>query len=127
LANKSLRILIAEDLPDTAQMLTTFLKLEGHSVRVAEDGEEAASMASLIRPDAVILDIGLPKLSGYEVAESIRAAAWGRCILIIAVSGYSEQSYIDAAHRSGMDHYLVKPADPAEIVRLLEPLTADVP
>jgi CheY-like chemotaxis protein len=121
---KALRILIAEDLPDTAQMLTTFLKLEGHAVRVAEDGEEAVSMASLTRPDAVILDIGLPKLSGYEVAARIRAETWGRETLIIAVSGYSEPSYIEAAERAGMDHYLVKPADPAKILTLLQTLTA---
>ena len=122
--SKALRILIAEDLPDTARMLTAFLKLEGHAVRVAEDGEEAVSMALLTRPDAIILDIGLPKMSGYEVAERIRAEAWGRETLIIAVSGYSEPGYIEAAERAGMDHYLVKPADPVKILELLNSIMA---
>jgi CheY-like chemotaxis protein len=114
-----LKIVVAEDLPDTAQMFSVLLKLEGHSVRIADDGEEAFNLVSLTKPDALILDIGLPKLSGYEVCTRIRAQPWGRRIAIVAVSGFGEAEYVEAALQAGVDAYIAKPPDPVQLLAAL--------
>ena len=110
---------MAEDLPDTAQMFSVLLKLEGHSVRIADDGEEAFNLVSLTRPDALILDIGLPKLSGYEVCTRIRSQPWGRSLAIVAVSGFGEPEYVDAALQAGVDAYIAKPPDQVQLLAAL--------
>lgn len=121
---RNLRILIADDDRDTALTLATILRTEGHEVHVALRGDEVLEVDRLLRPDALILDISLPGMSGYAVAREIRDRR-GPTIapLLIAVSGkWTKPSEKLLGQAVGFDHYLVKPCEPLEVVRLLEPL-----
>lgn len=121
---RNLRILIADDDRDTAITLATILRTEGHEVHVALRGDEVLEVDRLLRPDALILDISLPGMSGYAVAREIRERRGPTVApLLIAVSGkWTKPSERLLGQAVGFDHYLVKPCDPQEIVRLLEPL-----
>ena len=81
------RILIADDNRDAAASLATLLSLDGHDTRVANDGEEALREAEAFRPHIALLDIGMPRINGYEVARRIRAAPWGEAMLLVALTG----------------------------------------
>src|SRR5207244_978658 len=81
------RILVADDVEDSADSLALVLRTYGAEVRIAHDGEQALELAASFRPRAVLLDIGMPRLNGYEVAARIRAESWGRDMLLIALTG----------------------------------------
>ena len=106
-----LKILIADDVVDTTTLLTVLLKRLGHSVHTANDGEEALELAQLIRPDVLLMDIGMPRKNGYEVAEAIRAEDWGHEISLIALSGQIEPETQARARQAGFDTFLLKPVD----------------
>ena len=91
----------------------------GHEVRVAYDGLEAVGAAVTFRPDVVLLDIGLPKLSGNEAARRIREAR-GDEVLLVAVTGWGQEEDRRRALESGFDHHLTKPVDPGEITRIID-------
>jgi two-component system, chemotaxis family, CheB/CheR fusion protein len=114
------RVLVADDNRDGADTLATFLSLAGHEVMVAYSGAQALQMAAEQRPDACVLDIGMPGLTGYEVAERIRHEAWGRRMLLVAVTGWGQAKDRAVALASGFDHHLTKPIDPDALNALLD-------
>jgi two-component system CheB/CheR fusion protein len=118
----SLRILIADDDPDTVLTLATLLRLEGHEVREELGGREALETEREFRPDAVLLDIGMPSVNGYEVARQLRerhAREGRRGPLIIAVTCYQQPSDRILAELCGFDHHLGKPFDAPALLKLL--------
>ena len=114
-----LRCLIVEDNIDAAEMLQLALELEGNTVRLALDGEEAVAGAAAFQPDIIVLDIGLPLVSGYEVAKWIRQEPSLKSVVLIALTGYGQKSDRQLAQQAGFDHHLVKPADFAQIESIL--------
>ncbi|HTJ93397.1 MAG TPA: PAS domain S-box protein [Pararobbsia sp.] len=124
---RRLRILVVDDNIDAAQALGAMLELGGDTVEIAYDGQTALESIEQFRPDAVFLDIGLPRLNGYEVAQRTRLRNWGAHTLLIALTGYGQQKDIRLAEESGFDHHLVKPADPAAIDALLLALRRSAP
>ncbi len=112
-------MLVVDDNVDAADSLAMMLQIYGHRVRTAFDGEGALSAVRAERPDAVVLDIGLPQMDGYEVARRLRAEPGGERILLIALTGYGQAGDRQKAMGVGFDHHLVKPVDPAALQRLL--------
>lgn len=117
----SRRILIADDNRDAAQSLATLLRMDGHEVFVTHDGEDAYVAFGRNRPDIALLDIGMPLLSGYELARRIRADADHAGVLLIAVTGWGQGSDKAKAAAAGFDHHLTKPLDYAALIELLRP------
>jgi DNA-binding response OmpR family regulator len=115
-----LRVLIVDDNVDTAGSLAILLRMWGHEVRTTHDGRSALLMASEFRPDAVLLDIGLPHLDGFEVAVRLRTMPDFARILIVGSSGYSRESDRQRAAEVGIDLYLVKPFDPWKLEPILD-------
>lgn len=114
-----LRILVVDDNRDSADSLGMLFRLVGHEVRTAHDGLEAIAAADEFRPDAIVLDIGLPKLDGYEVARQIRRLEWSRKTTLIAVTGWGQAEDKERSEEAGFDHHLVKPVDPSALLELL--------
>lgn len=114
----SKRILVADDNPDGAETMSMLLKLSGHEVYLAHSGAEALEVAKRERPDIAVLDIGMPDLNGYEVAERIRHEAWGERIKLIAVTGWGQAEDKRRALGAGFNHHLTKPVDPAQLEAL---------
>ncbi|MCY0853289.1 ATP-binding protein [Cupriavidus sp. D39] len=113
------RILVVDDDRDSAESLSTLLKLAGHQVSTVFDGDEAVERAATLRPEVVLLDIGLPVVSGYETARRIRAQPWGKGMLLVAVTGWGNDADREKARQAGFDAHLVKPVDPALLIELL--------
>ena len=115
-----LRTLIVDDNRDAADSLGMLLRTTGHEIRTAYDGLEALQVASEFRPEVVLLDIGLPKIDGHEVAQRLRREPWGRRMCLIAVTGWSDESDRARSRAAGFDHHLVKPLDTGHLARLLD-------
>ena len=113
------RVLVVDDNVDSAQSMSLLLGLEGYQVECAYDGEEALHAAARFSPQVVLLDLGLPRFSGFEVAQRLRAEPWGDALLLVAVSGYGRERDRQAAREAGFDLHLTKPADPDEVLRVL--------
>lgn len=114
------RILVVDDNRDTAESLAEVMRLQGHEVRAGYDGVQAAEICASWLPDVVLLDLGLPKLNGYEAARRIRAQSNGREILLVAVTGWGQEEDRKRSRAAGFDHHLVKPVDPAAFGRLMD-------
>jgi two-component system, chemotaxis family, CheB/CheR fusion protein len=114
------RILVADDNRDNAESVSMLLKLSGHEVHLAHTGAEALDVAKRVRPDIAILDIGMPDLTGYQLAERIRHEAWGEHITLIAVTGWGQDSDKRRALAAGFDHHLTKPVDPDRLELLFD-------
>jgi signal transduction histidine kinase len=119
LSSRPRRILIVDDNIDAAQSLAFLLQSEGHAVRVAHDGEQAFISAADFRPDIALLDIGLPKLDGYGVAEAIRRESWGKNILLLALTGWGQNDDKRRALEAGFDFHLTKPVDLDQVSALI--------
>lgn len=114
------RVLLVEDNADTAQSLASLLEMHGHQVSISADGPQGLAVAEQIKPDAILIDIGLPGMNGYELAKQLRAGGIPRNTLIVALSGYEKPVEDEAlADETGFDHYLVKPADIDHLLGLL--------
>ena len=116
------RVLVVDDNVDSARSMAMLLQLEGYEVECAFDGEEALARAASHQPHAVILDLGLPLLNGYEVARQLRETpALSRLgpLLLIALSGYGRERDRARAAEAGFDLHLTKPADPNEVLQVL--------
>jgi two-component system CheB/CheR fusion protein len=111
-------VLIADDNKDAAETLGMFLGLAGHVVHVVHSGTQTLETAESVRPEVIVLDIGMPDLNGYQVAEKIRAEAWGANVKLIAVTGWGQDEDKRAALAAGFDHHLTKPIDPQQLERL---------
>lgn len=118
------RVLLIEDNADAREMLRMMLELAGHAVYDAPDGARGLELLSVVRPDVAIIDIGLPRMDGYQVARRIREDAHGRGMLLVALTGYSSAGDIERSSSHGFDVHLVKPVDPDQLARLLEGVEA---
>jgi PAS domain S-box-containing protein len=103
------RILIADDLHDAVDSLAMMLRLLGHDIHTAYDGLEAVQAAATFRPEVMLLDIGMPKMNGYEAAHHIRQQPWGTEVLLVAVTGWGQAEDKRRAYEAGFDHHLTKP------------------
>ncbi len=118
-ASSRRRILVADDNKDAATTLAMMLRIMGNEVRTANDGLEAVEVGTAFQPDVVMLDIGMPKLNGYEACRRIRASQWGEGIVLIAITGWGQDDDKRRSREAGFNHHLVKPVDPAELKKLL--------
>lgn len=116
------RILVVDDNRDAAESMRILLKLMGADVSAAFDGLEALDVAATFRPEAVLLDIGMPKLHGYDTARRIRQEEWGKDIVLVAMTGWGREEDRQRAEEAGFDGHLVKPVQVAELRQLLERL-----
>jgi signal transduction histidine kinase len=116
------RILVADDNNDALESLATLLQLSGHEVYTAANGAVALESAEQHRPEVVLLDIGMPKLDGYEVARRIRAQPWGQRITLVALTGWGQDSDRRRSQEAGFDSHLVKPLDLDKLTELLAAL-----
>jgi signal transduction histidine kinase/CheY-like chemotaxis protein len=123
-APSGLRIVIVDDNRDSANSLAMLLRLMGNDVRTGHDGREAVTLAEAFRPDAVLLDLGLPVISGYEAARQIRERTGATGCMLVAITGWGQASDRERSREAGFDHHLVKPVD---VPRLLEILAAARP
>jgi PAS domain S-box-containing protein len=115
-----LRILVVDDNRDAADSLGMLMRMMGNDVRIVYDGQTALDAAREFKPAAILLDIGLPIVNGYEVAREIRRRPWGESMLLIATTGWSQPNDMERSREAGFDHHLVKPLDPATLMRLLQ-------
>jgi signal transduction histidine kinase/CheY-like chemotaxis protein len=115
----SCRILVADDNRDAADSLALVLEMAGHEVYTAHDGREALIVAREHRPRVAILDIGMPDMSGYDVANAIRRETWGADTYLLAVTGWGQIEDKERARRSGFDEHLTKPVDPDRLEKLI--------
>jgi CheY-like chemotaxis protein len=113
------RILVVDDNRDAADSLAMILRLKGHDIQTAHDGLEAIQAAASFRPEVVLLDIGLPKMNGYEAARHIREQPWGGNMALIALTGWGQDEDKRRSLEAGFDHHLTKPVDPAALEKLL--------
>jgi signal transduction histidine kinase/ActR/RegA family two-component response regulator len=114
------RILIADDNADSADSLAELLRLEGHEVHVAYDGEQALATFTHFRPDAALLDVGMPRLSGLDVVRAIRLHPHGQHATLIAITGWGQERDRRLALEAGFDHHITKPMHPEHIQALIE-------
>jgi CheY-like chemotaxis protein len=119
---KGRRILIVDDSEDGAEFLALLLQVSGHETRQAHDGPAAIEAAEQFRPDAVLLDIGLPRMNGYEVCRRIREQAWGRDLVLIALTGWGQEEDLRRSREAGFDAHMVKPVDHQALMELLASL-----
>ncbi|HEX3151551.1 MAG TPA: PAS domain-containing protein [Gemmataceae bacterium] len=120
------RVLVVDDNRDSAESLGMLLKMMGNEVFMAHDGQEAVETAARVEPDAIVLDIGLPKLNGYEACRRIRQQAGGAEMTIIAVTGWGQDDDRRKSREAGFNGHLVKPVDPSALLKFLSPATAVV-
>jgi CheY-like chemotaxis protein len=119
------RILVVDDNHDSALSLAMMLSIMGHDTRTAHDGESAVETAESFLPEVMLLDIGLPKLNGYEVAQRIRQQAWGRSMFLIAVTGWGQEEDRQRSSEVGLNVHMVKPVEPAALEKILAELPQD--
>ena len=118
------RVLLVDDNRDVARSVARFIRLLGHDIRVAFDGPEAVQIAGEFRPDVVLLDIGLPKQNGYEVAREMRSKPWGDKMTLVAVTGWGRESDRRRSHEAGFDRHLTKPMEPDALEAFLNTCSA---
>jgi len=111
LAASRCRVLVAEDIPDAAEMMRLMIECMGHEVRVAADGAEAVAIAEAFHPQIALLDIGMPRMDGYEAAHRIRRAL-GNEVMLVALTGWGQEDDQRRAFAAGFDRHLTKPAEP---------------
>jgi len=118
------RILVVDDNRDSAESLALLLKLTGNETHTAYDGLEAVEAAATFRPEVVLLDIGLPKLNGFEAARKIREQPWGKGMVLMALTGWGQDEDRKKSREAGFDGHLVKPVDHVALTKLLAELGA---
>jgi PAS domain S-box-containing protein len=115
----SRRVLVVDDNQDSAMSMAMLLKMSGHETQMAHDGQKAIEVAETFRPEVVLLDIGLPKINGYEACRQIREQAWGRDMTLVAVTGWGQESDRKKSREAGFDHHMVKPVDFDSLTKVL--------
>jgi CheY-like chemotaxis protein len=120
LNGQALKILVVDDNMDAAETLSNLLEICGHTVITAHDGPSALEEAEAFRPDYVLLDIGLPGMDGYQVAERLRQHEEFENTRLIAISGYGHDESRLGSEKTGFDHHLTKPVDPDALMSLLQ-------
>jgi CheY-like chemotaxis protein len=122
---KRFRILVVDDNHDSALSMAMMLSIMGHETRTAHDGESAVTTAESFLPEVVLLDIGLPKMNGYEVAQRIREKPWGVSMFLIAVTGWGQDEDRERSSEVGLNLHMVKPVEPSALEKLLAGLTSN--
>ena len=115
----SFRILVVDDNQDAADSLAEMLKLMGNDTRTAYDGQAGVDVAGEFQPDVILLDIGMPKLNGYDACRRIREQTGGQSVVLIAVTGWGQEDDRRRSQAAGFDHHMVKPVDPRAMMELL--------
>ena len=116
------RLLVVDDNKDAAESMSMLLEMWGHEVAYAYDGPSAIERAEQWQPQAVFLDIGLPGMDGYEVAERLRELPQAKDAVLIAITGYGQEDDRRRSQRAGIDHHLVKPVAPDALRDLIDSL-----
>ena len=119
---KRLRLMVIDDNKDAAESMSMLFELWGHEVVCVFDGRTALDTAAKFRPDAVFLDIGLPGMDGYEIAERLREIPRAGRIVLVAITGYGQDEDRRRSREAGIDHHLVKPVAPDTLQKVLESL-----
>jgi PAS domain S-box-containing protein len=117
--SRAWRILVVDDNKDSADSLSMLLKLRGHTVSTVHDGPEAIEEAERFRPELVLLDIGLPRMNGLEVCRRIREQAWGKTMIVVALTGWGQEEDRARTKEAGFDHHLVKPVQIGELTGMI--------
>jgi PAS domain S-box-containing protein len=113
------RVLVVDDNEAAAEMLAMLLGMLGNDVRTAGDGEQALEVGAEFQPEVVLMDLGMPKMDGYEAATRMRATPWGRHAVLIALTGWGQEEAKQRTEAAGFDHHLVKPANPGALQAIL--------
>ena len=116
------RVLVVDDNVDAADAFEALLSRQGSEVRTAYDGVAALREAQEMQPDVVLMDIGLPKLTGHEVAAQIRSSEWGKQMILIAVSGWGNEEDKRRSYAAGFERHLVKPVEPRRLMDVMSEL-----
>jgi CheY-like chemotaxis protein len=119
------RILVVDDNRDSAESLAMLLSLAGHEVRTANDGLAALDAARAFKPRVVLLDLGMPRLNGYDAARAIRAEPWGSDLVLIALTGWGQEEDKRRTAEAGFNAHLIKPVDHIAFEELLTSLDVD--
>ena len=114
------RVLIADDNADAASTLGTMLELMGHEVMTASDGVDAVEKASAFKPDIIFLDVGMPRMNGYDACEAIRKLPGGDRMTIIALTGWGQESHKQRSREAGFDRHFVKPVALEDLNEIFE-------
>jgi CheY-like chemotaxis protein len=117
-------VLVVDDNRDSAETMVETLKLLGHRPAAVYDGDEAVERAEAMRPHVVLLDLGLPRVDGYETARRIRAKPWGRDVVLVAMTGWGQDEDRRRTRSAGFDEHLVKPVPVDRLALLLERLAS---
>ena len=112
-------MLVVDDNADAAEMLASLLELDGHEVRSVGNGPAALDLVRTFHPDVAFLDIGLPGMTGYELARRLRAMPATADILLVAVTGWGQDEDRRQSKDAGLDHHLTKPVDPGDVRALV--------
>lgn len=123
LPGRPLRILLADDDRDSTLSLSTLLKLEGYDVRHVYDGDATLKAVREFEPDVVLVDIGMPKLNGYDVARAVRERYGKEGPVLVALTGWKQASDRILAQLAGFDHHVAKPYDPGRLLELVRSFT----
>ena len=115
----SRRVLVVDDNADNAELLRILLEDEGHEAYMAHDGVEGLAAAERLRPDVVLMDLGLPRIDGFDACRRIREQPWGKRMLLIAITGWGQDVDRRRSREAGFDHHLVKPVEAGAISALL--------
>lgn len=116
----SIRVMVVEDGRNAAEILAMFFQMEGHEVCVAHDGLEAVQRSAIFQPRLILMDIGMPKMSGLEAARRIRSQREGKDLVIVALSGLDQEDDKRQCAEAGMDYHLSKPVCPGELRSVIE-------
>lgn len=114
------RVLVVDDNRDSAALLGLVLKVLGNEIELAHDGLEAVATAQLYRPTIILMDLGMPKMNGYDAAREIRRHDWGKKMILVALTGWGQDEDKKRTHHAGFDFHLTKPAEPAAIQQILD-------
>lgn len=113
-------MLVADDNADAATTLATMLELMGHEAHTANDGVEAVEAARAFGPEIIFLDVGMPRMNGYDACREIRALPGGGSMTIVALTGWGQESHKQRSREAGFDRHLVKPVSPEVLSAILE-------
>ncbi|HZR69052.1 MAG TPA: ATP-binding protein [Burkholderiales bacterium] len=119
-AHPARRILVVDDNQDAAETLAQLLRLSGDEVRTTDNGEDALAIGPEFRPHVAILDLGMPDIDGYELAQRVRRQRWGSGVLLVALSGWGQEEDKARSRDAGFDHHLTKPVSPVDLEQVLE-------
>lgn len=121
------RILLVDDDPDSSEPLSLLLQSKGHETRVATDGAQAISVADEFKPNCVLLDLGLPRMDGYEVARRLRDRPYGSDVVLVALTGWAGRDIRSRAAEAGFDYHIVKPVNWAEVEKIVRRVVRPAP